>query len=315
MHRLPVSVEEAMSEQGQRMNRFGTGVELRFKMVSDKVRITLRHIGPSTASAQIYLYHGAILGGWDEFSRSIQGGGSRVIEVTRYPRMTMLEEATRAGRYTFSPEVVRLVLPAGTIELCDVEGECVPPSPEDMPRETYLAYGSSITNGSLALNMPSTFTTIVGEYFRSDVRNLGFAASAKLESAVADEIAAMGERGEWSYATLCMGVNVLRLDEADFTARVDYMIRTIADRNPDKHIFCISPFLCEDDMEGSEIPTHWRRIIKEMVERYNSPNVHYLDGLSLMGTPAGLSGDMTHPSPIGVRMIADGLIRAIGEYI
>ena len=314
-HRLPVSVEATMSEQGQRMNRFTTGVELRFKMISDKVKITLRHVGPPTSSAQVYVYHGSVLGGWDEFTKSIPGGTCREIEINKYPRMTMLWEATKAGDYEFSPEIVRLVLPAGTLELCDVEGEFEPPLPEDMPKETYLAYGSSITNGSLALNMPSTFTTVVGEHFRVDVRNLGFASSAKLERAVADEIAAMGERGEWSFATLCMGINVLRIEESDFAERVDYMIRAVAGRNPDKHIFCISPFLCEDDMEGSDIPTTFRRVVKEAVENYGSYMVHYVDGLSLMGTPAGLSGDLTHPSPIGVRMISDGLIRAIREYI
>ena len=93
------------------------------------------------------------------------------------------------------------------------------------------------------------------------------------------------------------------------------MIKTVAERNSQKHIFCISPFYCNADMEGSDKPGKFREIVCRAVAEFDSPYVHYIDGSKILDGPWGLSGDFVHPAPIGVRAIANGLIEIYSKYI
>lgn len=313
IHRFPLSVEKAFGEQGTRINRNSVGVEIRFKMKSDKVKLHLSMEGEGGGSATFY--RGSVLSKWQDLSRHIKGGEGSVLEFDKADRPEFFEEITRSGNYPYSPDVIRLVMNGGPLQIVDVEGDIEPPCKEDLPSKTYLAYGSSITFGSSALSTPYMFTNLIGDHFKVAVRNLGMAGSALLEHEVADYIADEGAKGNWDFATLCMGINCLGRAESDIYESVGYMIDKVAGDNPDKHIFCISPIFCCEDIKGSESPKRWRRIIGELVEKYNSPYVHYVNGLSLMDGAWGLSGDFVHPAPIGVRGIAKNLIAEIEKYI
>lgn len=313
IHRFPLSVEKVFGAQGTRMNRNATGVEIRFKMISDTVKLHLSMEGEGGASA--LFYRGGVLSKWQDLSRYIAGGKGSVLTFDRADEPAIFEEITKSGGYEYSPDVIRLVLNGGPLQIVDVEGEIEPPCKEDLPKRTYLAYGSSITHGSSALSTPYMFTSLVGDHFRMAVRNLGMAGSALMEHEVADYIAEIGARGEWDVATLCMGINCLGRAEEDIYESVGYMIDRVAGANPEKHVFCISPIFCVNDIKGHESPKRWRRIIGELVERYNSPYVHYINGLELMDGAWGLSGDFVHPSPIGVRGIGKSLIEIMEKYI
>ena len=313
IHRFPLSVEKAFGAQGIRMNRNATGVEIRFRMISDTVKLHLSVEGDGGASA--YFYRGSVLSKWQDLSRYIRGGEGNVLTFEKADNPEYFNEITRSGNFPFSPEVIRLIVNGGPLQIVDVEGEIEPPRKEDLPTRTYLAYGSSITHGSNALCTPYMFTNLVGDRFRADVRNLGMAGSALLEHEVADYIAEEGANGKWDFATLCMGINCLSRAEEDIYESVGYMIDKVAGANPRKHIFCISPIFSDADIRGSESPKRWRRIIGELVDKYNSPYVHYINGLALMNGAWGLAGDFVHPSPVGVREIAKNLIAEIEKYI
>ncbi len=315
MHRFPLSVEETLCEGGRNANKITSGIELRFKLISDSVKLKFRLDSPDSSATTVYIYRGNIVGGWQECSVAIVSGETRELIVNKHPNIEKLREITKSASFGFSPEVVRIVLNSSILRFVGVDGDVVPPSKEDVPERTYLAYGSSITHGSLALNIPSTFVSQIGEHFRCDVRNLGLAGNARLEKSVADEIAAMGERGEWDFASLCMGINILNIECSDFEERVKNMVKTVAERNFGKHVFCISPFYCSADMDGSEKPKQFREIVCRIVSEFDSPYVHYIDGSKILNGPWGLSGDFVHPSPLGVRAIADGLIEIYSKYI
>ena len=158
-------------------------------------------------------------------------------------------------------------------------------------------------------------TFITAENLGVDLRNLGMAGSCRMEPEVAQHIAKMGRRGEWDVATLCMGINVLSWEPAKIEERVRYMIHTVADANPEKHIFCISPLYCGSDYKGESAAANWRTIIERLVAEYNSPYVHYVSGLALLGNARGLSGDRVHPSPLGVREIAQNLTAVMAAVV
>ena len=251
--------------------------------------------GSAATELFFQINRGNIVGGWQECSVAIVSGETRELVVNKHPNIEKLREITKSASFGFSPEVVRIVLNSSIMRFVGVDGDVVPPSKEDVPEKTYLSYGSSITHGSLALNIPSTFVSQIGEHFRCDVRNLGLAGNARLEKSVADEIAAMGERGEWDFTSLCMGINILDVECSDFEERVKNMIKTVAERNPGKHIFCISPFYCSEDMDGLNKPQLFREIVERSVCELGFPYVHYIDGSKILDGPWGLSGDLVHP--------------------
>ncbi len=314
MHRFPLDVEADFGNQGKKMNVSATGVEIRFRMTDGPVTVRLRMEDPN-AIGTVCIYQGSILRDWANCKRTVFG--NRVTEVTVVPEadLSRLSEIHHSGQFPFDPALVRVVLNFGQMRLYGIEGNCTPPLPTDLPSRTLLAYGSSITHGSSALLAPNTFASVTAEELRLGLCNLGMAGSCRLEPKVADHIAKMGADGLWELATLCLGINVLSWDAEKIEERVSYMIKTVADANPHKHIFCISPMFSGADIKGEESPNRWRSIIERLVGEYGSPYVHYVNGLSLLDGAWGLSGDRVHPSPLGVRHIAERLIQIIRPYL
>ena len=314
-HRFPLRVERALTEGGKNANRVSTGVELRFRLNSDRAVIRL-HTSPDEAqSSCAYVFHGSILGGWYEYKKYILCGEMQEIVVERAKNPEALRKMTEVSGLPFSSELVRLVFDNTHLHLHSIEGDVEPPRPTDTPKRTYLAYGSSITHGSIGISTPNYWTSQVATALGADLRNLGLAGSCRLEAEVADEIAAMGERGEWDFATLCMGINIMRIPESEAELLVRRMIRAVADRNPEKHIFCISPFYSVHDLNGAAEPAMWRRVIDSCVREYSSPYVHYVDGLRMLDGAWGLSADLVHPSHVGVNAIARGLLAEMSPHV
>ena len=314
MHRLPVAVEDQISPGGKTGSTVATGTELRFKFVGDTVSIKLRVNARPGDTFLAHIYHGSVLGPWQENKKYLHGGDN-VITLNRPQKVEQYKKSTESGAFPFSYEVVRIVFSYGNVRFVGVEGECEPPAPEDLPERTMLCYGSSVTHGASSLNIPWSYAFQLAEHFRVDVQNLGFSGNCRLESAMADEIAARGERGEWNFATLCMGINILNTPRQKVEELVSNMIKTVAGRNPEKHIFCISPSYCRSDFHDLGLAEVWREVIEEQVRLYNSPFVHYINGLDLINGAWGISGDCSHPSPIGIRSMVNGLIKAMEKYV
>ncbi len=314
--RLPASLDEHLSAAGIRMNHESTGVEIRFVMKGDS--ITLRLVSVPAAEGRIAeahyvnVYYGNILGGWmdQEVNRVVYATPTDI--VIKHPAaMATYQKISADYQFPYDPQVVRVILEPGMYRLLDVIGECEPPMPAQLPKRRYLAYGSSITHGSLALNPAYYYPTKIGEYFGAETRNLGFSGSACVEPAVADELSKL----DFDFATVEMGINVLSLEVEEFDRRVRYMIQRLADSHPNAEIFCISPFYCDADLRGSEKPNEFRRVIDAAVADYGSPCVHAINGLSCLDGAHGLSGDLVHPAPRGVACIADALIAHLKPYL
>lgn len=314
LHRFPLSVEKALSDQGKRMNVGATGVELRFRMTGGRVTLRLR-MEDENAIGIAYIYQGGIIRESMDCTRFIRGDRVTEIVIDPVPDMAKIETIQASGQFPYDPALVRVILNNGRLRFFGVEGDCEPPRPSDTPRRTYLAYGSSITHGSTSLNAPSSFVSVTAQNLGVDARNLGMAGSCRLEPEVARHIAEMGCRGEWDFATLCMGINVLSWEPPVIEERVRYLIGTVAGANPDKSIFCISPLYCHSDCKNDGAAQKWRDIIQRLVAEYGSPRVHYVSGLRLLDGAWGLSGDRTHPSPLGVREIAKNLTAAMAPFV
>ncbi len=318
LHRLPTSLEGVMAGGGN-ANRDATGVEIRFVMRGDRVTLRLAAVPEPDNEGQHFIgncrvsvYYGNMLGGWwdQEKDRHI-GEDVTDLVICRPPEMETCRAISRAADFPYAADVVRVLLEPGHYRFFDIIGDIEPPKPEQLPGRRYVAYGSSITHGSLGLSTAWYYPTRVGEYFRAETRNLGFAGSCRLEPEVADALAAL----DFDVATLEVGINVLGMPEEEFDRRVRNLIATVAGAHPTAEIFCISPFYCHADWRGDRAPMAFRRIVARAVADYASPHVHEINGLSCLGSADGLSCDLVHPSPIGTDRIASALITQMKPYI
>ena len=297
-----------------------TGVELRFviKGESATVRMSTFANNPKSFST-FHVYRGGIQGGWDdhEVHRHVTGEVQDFV-IKRSSNIDRLRQMSDKMGYEWDPLVVRIIFDRGRYKIYDVIGDVAPPTPDQCPKKTLLAYGSSITHGSNSIDASHAWVSVLAHNLKVDARNLGMAGSCLLEPAVAEYIASEGEKGNWDLATLEIGINAIRWEEEKIVSRTENLIRQVAGRNADKPIFVISPFYnCGDDFNeekraGGE---RWRRLVGEITAKLNYPNVTYINGLDVLGDMSYMSADEVHPNIYGVQKIADVLTEKIGNVI
>lgn len=319
--RVPSEVHSELEGKLSDTVVFGaTGVELRFVIKGESATVRMSTLVNNPQSFNTFhVYRGGIQGGWDdhEVHRHVSGEVEDFV-IKRSSNMERLREMSARMGYEWDPEVVRIVFDRGRYKIYDVVGDVAPPEPEQCPRRTLLAYGSSITHGSNSIDASHAWVSVLAHNLKVDTRNLGMAGSCLLEPAVAEYIAAEGEKGKWDIATLELGVNALSWDEERIVSRTENMLRQVAGRNQNKSVFVISPiYNCYDDFnpqkhEGGE---RWRRLVGEIAEKLNYPNVTYINGLDVVGDMSYMSADEVHPNIYGVQRIADVLTEKIREVI
>jgi len=202
----------------------------------------------------------------------------------------------RADTLPFDPELFRLVLPSARCLFEGVEGDIEPPRAADLPGKTWLAYGSSITHGSLGLMMPYSYPFRIAQKLGCDHFNMGFAGAAHLEKEVAEYIVS---RKDWDFASVEMGVNMVGgYTPEQFEERVDAFTSILAqDGRP---VFAT-------DIFGHNIPNVQEKaeLFRAIVRKYAQKRLIFTEGLELLNNPAFISEDLVHPSLEGLAQIAN----------
>ncbi len=306
--RIPASVRERMeTEAGKNAAVSATGVELRFVMKSEEVKIRM---SSESTTAVFHVFRGAIQGGYEdhETSKHVSGKPQDFV-IHRSGNLELLRNVAEEFGQEWDPAVVRVIFDRGGYTLYDIEGEVEPPRPEQCPSRTMMAYGSSITHGSNSIDASHSWVWQVAEHRKMDQRNLGIAGGCAMEPEIVEYIAAEGEKKRWDLALLELGINVLDWPEEKIHTRVENTLAQIAGRNPDKPIYVISPFYCFDDYYRRGNAQRWREIIAKEAAKSGLPNVTYINGLSLLENMSLISADAVHPNIYGVQQIAERLIK------
>ena len=290
-------VHGVFDEHGRRMNENSTGVELRFVLRGDSVRLRLGGDTDRSVSP-IRIHYGDVEGDWPDNVRMVIGRDDEIA----IPR----RQAARRKGDRFDPSVVRLVLPHGKLGIRDVIGDIEPPSAALLPAKTYLAYGSSITHGSTAYVIEECYASLVGKALGADVRNLGFAGCARMEREMADFIAMQ----KFDFATLEMGVNVVSgMPEREYEDRIRYFIRRIAESHPQATILAIDIFGWMTGRPDDDRAGRYRKVLARVVAEIGCPNVTYVNGLDLLPNDTEISlGGGLHPTSAGHRLIAENIL-------
>ena len=311
LSRVPRAVWEKMNAMGKTRSFAAAGAELRFNLVGSEARVFLRYVENRGGKAQGWpvlaeLYQGAFLMRCIEFRETWTE-----IVIRRPSNLAKLsEEAMPRGPGGFDSSLVRLALPyMPETQLLRIDGEIAPPRPDQVPTRSYLAYGSSITHGSYALRSGETYPAQVGRALGVNVFNLGFGAAAYLEPEMADWIAS---RQDWDFATLELGVNLLRpITTDEFARRVDRFLKPIVAAHPTRPIFVIDIFTSGKDLEADPKRAEFRRVVRDAVGALRSKHVRHLEGRRLLTRTSGLCFDLLHPSADGFNEISDRLVNEL----
>ena len=303
--RLPKWLREKMNDGIRNTtSRYSTGVELRFVLKSDSADIILRAESAAEASVA-YIFRGSIQGGWQTSSVAI-GTEETKIPVTKADNIELLKKVTKQANLPFSPEVIRIVLPYNTCYFVGVEGEVEPPTAAQLPGKTYLAYGSSITHGSLALAQPYSYAFRIAQKLKCDYLNFGFAGSAHLEAAMAEYIVS---RKDWDFASLELGINMVSsFSVEEFERRVARFAEIFA--GDSRKVFVTDIFGTMDD---SSRPNTAK--FREIVEKYAADRFIYTRGAEILNRPEFISADGVHPSLEGVEEIVNHWSAVMERYL
>lgn len=296
MSRLPRDVAKQL-DQGIRDNTsfLSTGVEVRFRLTGEEVKLHLR-ADPDEEAQTALIFYGSIQGGWQYSAKAI--GEKETVITVKYPEeLGKLEAISKQAKLPFSPRMVRILLPYGTCHYLGKEGDTEPPHKSDAPGECYLAYGSSITHGGMALMTPWTYPFQIACKFGMDYINQGYAGSAFMEKPMAEYIVS---RKDWTFASVEMGINMLNnpLSDAAYEQRIKEFIEILAaDSRP---VFVTDIFT--HNGEKQERTELFRDIVRKHAE---GTNLIYTPGKQLLCNPEYISADMTHPTREGIAQIAE----------
>lgn len=300
LDRVPAAVFAGLDEPATHTSSDASGVELRFVMQAPTVKLTLSV--EAAAEAQVaYIRYGSFPGTWAAANRILTTVPTPVT-ISAPANLKRLQEVARAANLAFDPAVVRICLPYCRTYYWGATGAISVPRVQQMPKQTYLAYGSSITHGSLALNPLATYPQLIADRFQADLLNFGFPGSAWLEPALADYLAA---RQDWTFASLELGINMLdAFSPAAFRARVRRFIAPFA---ADPRPVVATDMVVTDYPAAPEKVRAFRQIVQEECQG----KLPYVSGLQLLAQLTDLSSDLLHPTAVGMAKIA----RRLGDFM
>lgn len=311
LFRVPQTLLPRLNERVNLRAYSPAGTELRFRMGASPVRIRLRRMaeaGHPVFTKRTAVLAGIFRGDFQESWIALREGDNE-IEVA--PFSSSWIDVLSRNRSRFSPELTRIVLPPFIeLRLVGMEGEMYPARPGDCPERTYLAYGSSITQGAYTPLGNGSFPAVLGRELGVDVCNLGFGGGAFLEPEIAEWIVA---RNDWHFATLELGANLFHLSAAEFRPKIKDFLSVFASDAKVRPVFCLDLLPNTGEISGKEKKkaAAFRQIVTEEVNAVGSGAFHRLEYASLLPRISDYSTDLLHPAAHAFEVIGQGLANQI----
>jgi len=311
LQRVPESVRVELNPSAQEKMLNPDNAEIRFRLRSGPVKLTLSSEGHTDA---VVLFGQFQANG--EFVRLTDQ--KQTIEITLPERLAQLDPQHCEGM-TFNPRVCRIVfgrLANSPVYIHSVQGDVEPPSPDDVPKTRYLAYGTSITHGASASRPYLSYAAQTAWRLGADLINLGSGGSALCEHAIADHIAG---RQDWNIASLALSVNMIGgFSREEFRERCAYMVNAVAGSDTGRSVFCITLYPHWRDFGGAlageedtKKAADFRDILRAIVRDCPHPNVHLVEGPDILDNISGLGSDLLHPTDLGMIRMGENLAAAI----
>lgn len=297
--RFPSGIwKQAEAPMGCDTIRSSNGSEIQFVTDKPRARLYLRSLVGNAdlihlVGNQVYCYE------------TIEAGKIHCLDLS-LPNLEKNRKPTVRQEGGYSPKVYRVVSVGATLAYHGIDGmggNLRAPTAEELPRRTCLAYGSSITQSRANFH---NYVNTATQMLNAAVYNLGMGGSCWIEPAIADFIAS---RNDWDFASFELGINMVNAncDNKRFAEKVDYLLKTVTEKHPEKPIFLLT--ILQNGIYHELEPSNWQKdvlqknaILTEAAAKYAS-NVTLIDGANLVPDFRGFQIDLLHPEPIAfVRM-------------
>ena len=305
LQRVPEPVRTKLNEGAQMRMLSPACAEVRFVAEAGSASVTLS----SEGATQAVIFYGSFQ---DRDAVRI-GKEPKAIPLGVPERLAQLDPGY-TDTMPFRPQVCRLMLAGDPVHFHGVDGDGVrPPTPEELPKLRYLAYGTSITHGAAASGPHLTYVGQAARRLGADLINLGVGSSAHCEHELADYIAG---RDDWHIASLALSVNMVgagfSLDE--FHERVSYMVNAVAGADTSRPVACITLYPYFRDF-GLRFPVgnpkgtaeEYRQRLRDAVAHCPHPNAHLIEGPDILVDVEGLTPDLVHPADNGMIQMGENL--------
>jgi len=308
--RVPDAVAAELNEMASDRVRHPTDSELRFVPEADDATIEVTLSAPEPAQLRVF---------WGEFQPwqpTEIGPEPETLSLSVPERLAALERG-RDDTGRFDPRVCRILFErTPAIAVHDVEGDCRPPTDDELPDRRLLAYGTSITEGAASSATHLDYVSHVARTTEWDVLNFGCSGSAYCDPPMAEYLAS---RTDWDVATLALSINMANqgFEVETFRERAGNLVEQIASAHPEKPIACITVFpFHEDVVEGgdAEIGPAYRETLRDIVAESPHDNLHVVAGPELIEL-SGLAADLLHPGDAGMQQIGTNLAACLDEIV
>lgn len=304
-----VAEHESMKPDSIKALKMPAGNEIRFMATGEDLEFKF-DMGENSGTIEVYY-------GWFFHTKINLSKGINAV-IIPYPERLKNNKDWYEG--DFNPDVCRLLIRGQNVTWISKPEGIEAPMKKDIPKLTYLAYGTSITQGAKSSEAMTQYPSQVGRNLKANVINLGVRGSAYCEEAIAKYI---NKEYNWDFATLEISVNMLNQNNsvAEFKDVATRFIKILAEANPAKPIFCISllPFFRDFglglDKEIVSNPKEYRETLEEICKTCGYKNIYYIRGEEILKDITGLSTDLIHPNDIGNIEIGRELAAKISEYI
>ena len=294
LRRIPRKIREQLGTRGRFVSAWASGCEVRFVTESPVIRISLF----SEVAADVTVNCGDF-----QHSRHKLAAGAVTTLQLDYPQ-SFNNVRKDALHRSFSPKVWRFGFDRDT-SFVGVEAygfDVRPPNPDEKPAKRWLAYGSSITNSNFETGYPHVAARMLGV----DVYNVGLSGACRMEGAMVDFLAS---RADFDFVTAELGVNVRgEYSVEEFRTRAAYLIDRFLSANPDMPLAIITHFQTGQSHPLNETPVvaaqrAFDQVLRDLVDARRRPNLHLIEGASILDRFDLLSIDLVHPTSVGqVRM-------------
>lgn len=313
IQRVPEATRVQLDEPAQLRTQNPDGCEIRFVLEGTAAEVTVSAKEPGTTVSLFF-------GPFSANQTWVLGAEPRTIPVElnqdQKNRIAAIPDDVVQG-LPFHPSVARLVFyHRGIALLHDISGEIRPPRASELPSRSILTYGTSITHGASATQAHLTWAAQTAWRLGADLLNLGVGGACLCEAAYGDYIAG---RDDWDLAVLSLSVNMIGkgFDGAGFRERVSYVVDAVSAAHPDKPVACVSiyPYFGDFDhtlhANAKATAVEFRTILRDIVTRFDRPNLHFIEGSSILDDIAGLTTDLIHPSDLGMIRMGENMAKAL----
>jgi hypothetical protein len=314
LNRFPLRVTEALKGRGSFIARSDTGCEIRFVTSATTVWVTMEAM---VKDVELTVF----CGDYFHSRLKLEQGKKTTFQLNRNDAFDSVSKEILASLpRRFSHSVWRIYISTEEsycifYDVNGLDGTVRPPLKNETPKRKWLAYGSSITHGACTADTSNSYIQHTARLLNADVMCKGMSGSCFCEKEVANYIA----NAQWDFATLEIGANMYCFKTKDFKKRIQYVIETVHEAQPDRKVFVITPFANYNsfglDKDTTDKHKDYVEILNEAVTNLHSENVRLIDGGNILDSCTYLSCDLVHPSEYGHARMGENLYKLLKDKI